>query len=205
MFRFMFLIMNTSDLLQIAVYLAVLLVTAPFLGGYIARVFSERCAFTFLAPIESAIYRLSGIDPKQEMHWLRYLGALLLLNGWGLLAIFLLQVFQGHLPLNPMHLKNVDPVLALNTAISFVTNTNWQAYSGESTLSYLSQMLGLTVQNFLSAATGMAVMLALGRGIVRRTAGTIGNFWSDLVKTHLYVLLPASLVLGVVLIGQGVV
>ncbi len=190
---------------QAIFYFAVLFGAAPFLGRYIAGVFSDNKPVQFLEPVETFLYKCTGIDHKSEMHWTRYLVAVLLLNLWGLIAVFALQIFQGHLPFNPQHLKGVEPLLAFNTAASFVTNTNWQAYSGESTLSYLVQMLGLTVQNFLSAATAMGVMLALARGIVRRNSGALGNFWSDIVKTTLYILLPLSLVFALVLVGQGVV
>ncbi len=197
--------MNKHDLLQVILFFAVLFGAAPVLGRYMAAVFTGNNPFRFLEPIESFLYRVSGVDAKTEMHWTNYLGALLLLNFWGLLAVFLLQIFQAHLPFNPQHLAGVEPLLAFNTAVSFMTNTNWQAYSGESTLSYLVQMLGLTVQNFLSAATGMGVLLALSRGIVRKNSGTIGNFWSDIVKTTLYILLPLSCLMAVLLVGQGVV
>jgi potassium-transporting ATPase potassium-binding subunit len=197
--------MHANELFQAALYFAVLFGIAPFLGGYIARVFAESGPFRFLAPVESFIFKCAGVDSKTEMHWTNYCGSLLMLNLIGLVVLFGLQLLQGYLPLNPQHLKGVEPLLAFNTAVSFVTNTNWQAYSGESTLSYLVQMMGLTVQNFLSAATGMAVMLALGRGLVRRNSGVIGNFWSDIVKTTLYILLPLTFLFAIVLAGQGVV
>jgi K+-transporting ATPase ATPase A chain len=197
--------MYKLELFQAVLYFIVLFGTAPFLGRYIAKVFTDSKPLTFLAPVERIIYRFSGIDPGREMHWTHYLGALLLFNGIGLVTVFIVQIAQGLLPLNPEHLKGVDPLLAFNTAVSFVTNTNWQAYSGESTMSYLVQMIGLTVQNFLSAATGLAVMVALARGIIRQKSGTIGNFWVDTVRATLYILLPLSVILAVILIGQGVV
>jgi K+-transporting ATPase ATPase A chain len=197
--------MDKHDLIQVVLYFAILFGTAPILGWYIAKVFSDIVPTRFLAPIEKVIYKFSGVDPKKEMHWTQYLWALLLFNGGSLIAVFGLQIFQGFLPLNPQHLKGVDPLLAFNTAVSFVTNTNWQAYSGESTLSFLVQMIGLSVQNFLSAATGMAVMVALTRGIVRQKSGTIGNFWVDIVRTTVYILLPLSLVFSLFLVSQGVV
>ncbi|MFA5903574.1 MAG: potassium-transporting ATPase subunit KdpA [Desulfobacula sp.] len=197
--------MNKHDLLQVILFFVVLFGSAPILGRYMAAVFKEINPFRFFEPVESFLYRVSGVDAKAEMHWTRYLGALLLLNLWGFLIVFLLQIFQAYLPFNPQHLTGVEPFLAFNTAVSFMTNTNWQAYSGESTLSYLVQMLGLTVQNFLSAATGMGVLLALSRGIIRKNSGTIGNFWSDIVKTTLYILLPLSFIMAVFLVSQGVV
>jgi K+-transporting ATPase ATPase A chain len=197
--------MYKLELLQVVLYFFVLFGTAPFLGRYIARVFTDSKPLTFLAPVERIIYRFSGIDSGREMHWTHYLGALLLFNGIGLVTVFIVQIAQGFLPLNPEHLKGVDPLLAFNTAVSFMTNTNWQAYSGESTMSYFVQMIGLTVQNFLSAATGLAVMVALARGLIRQKSGTIGNFWVDTVRATLYILLPLSVVLAVILIGQGVV
>lgn len=197
--------MNTQDLLQVILFFAVLFGTAPFLGRYMAAVFREIKPLGFLGAAESFLYRISGVDAKTEMHWTQYLSALLLFNFFGLLTVFLLQVFQGYLPFNPQHLTGVEPFLAFNTAVSFMTNTNWQAYSGESTLSFLVQMAGLTVQNFLSAATGMGVLLALSRGIVRKNSGTLGNFWSDIVKTTLYILLPLSFIMAVFLVSQGVV
>jgi K+-transporting ATPase ATPase A chain len=158
-----------------------------------------------LGPLERGLYRLGGIDPRAEMSWKLYCGSLLAFNLMGLLAVFSLQRLQYHLPLNPQHLPAPSWHLALNTAISFMTNTNWQAYAGETTLSYLSQFLGLTVQNFVSAATGIAVLAALSRGLVRHAMQTIGNFWTDLVRGTLYILLPLALVLAVVLVSQGVV
>jgi K+-transporting ATPase ATPase A chain len=197
--------MNKHELLQAALYFIVLFGIAPFLGQYIAKVFSDSRPISFLAPIENIIYTLSGVNPVREMHWKQYLWALLLFNGIGLIAVFGMQIAQGLLPLNPEHMRNVEPLLALNTAVSFVTNTNWQAYSGESSLGYLVEMIGLAVQNFLSAATAMAVMVALARGIVRRKSGVIGNFWVDTVRTTLYILLPLSIVLAIILMSQGVV
>ncbi len=185
----------------------ILLGLIPLLGSYMAKVFrGERSWFTpLLSPLERLTYRLGGINPKEEMGWKRYLKALLLFNLLGLVLLLLLQLLQGVLPLNPQGLPRVSWPIAINTAISFVTNTNWQAYSGETTMSYLTQMSGLTVQNFLSAATGNAALLALIRGISRRTAETIGNFWVDLVRTVVYLLLPLSLILALLLVSQGVI
>jgi K+-transporting ATPase ATPase A chain len=158
-----------------------------------------------LAPFEAWIYRLSGVNPQQEMRWTDYAIALLVFNLLGGLAVFGLQSLQASLPLNPQNLPNVSPDSAFNTAVSFATNTNWQGYGGEVTMSYLTQMLGLTVQNFVSAATGMATLVALIRGFTRRKADIIGNFWVDMTRSTLYILMPLSLVLALVLVGQGVV
>ncbi len=199
--------MTAPAFLQIAIYLITLLVLAKPLGIYMARVYQDqsvglnRC----LAGFEKLLYRLSGIEANQEMRWSQYALAMLSFNLVGLLAVYGLQRFQDLLPLNPQALSAISPDSALNTAISFVTNTNWQAYSGETTMSYLTQMLGLTVQNFVSAASGMAVLVALIRSFVRRNSIGIGNFWVDMTRSILYILLPLSLLLAVVLVGQGVV
>jgi len=158
-----------------------------------------------LAPIETLLYRLSGVQPNKEMHWLDYAIAMLLFNLLGTLTLFALQSLQASLPFNPQQLGNVVPDSAFNTAVSFVTNTDWQSYSGETSLSYLTQMLGLTVQNFLSAATGMSILVALIRGFARHNTELIGNFWVDLTRTILYILMPLSLILALALVGQGVV
>ena len=155
--------------------------------------------------LERLIYRLAGVGPTQEMTWKTYAVAMLLFNFAGFLVVYLLQRLQGVLPLNPQGLGAVTPDSSFNTAVSFATNTNWQGYGGETTMSYLTQMLGLTVQNFVSAAAGMAVLVAFIRGFARRSAETIGNFWVDLMRTTLYILLPLSLVLALVLVSQGVV
>lgn len=199
--------MTSNGLLQIAVYLAVLLALAKPLGGYMAQVYDNGPVglMRFLAPFETLLYRLSGVDPHQEMRWPDYVLALLVFNVLGVVLVLGLLTLQAYLPLNPQNLPGVSIDLAFNTAVSFVTNTNWQAYGGEATLSYLTQMLGLTVQNFVSAATGIAVLVALARGFARRNTDTIGNFWVDLTRGVLYILLPLSLILAVVLAGQGVV
>jgi K+-transporting ATPase ATPase A chain len=158
-----------------------------------------------LAPVETWLYRLSGVQPKQEMLWTDYAIAMLTFNLLGALTVFALQSLQASLPFNPQHLANVSPDSAFNTAVSFATNTDWQGYSGETTLSYFTQMLGLTVQNFLSAATGMATLVALIRGFARRNTDLIGNFWVDLTRSTLYILMPLSLILALALAGQGVV
>jgi K+-transporting ATPase ATPase A chain len=199
--------MNTHDWLQLVVYIAVLLALAKPLGAFMARVYQgERTPLDpLLRPIERLTYRAAGIRADEEMAWKVYAVATMLFNGLGLFAVYALQRLQADLPLNPQGLGAVAPDLAWNTAVSFATNTNWQGYGGETTMSYLTQMLGMTVQNFVSAATGMAVMVALIRGITRHTAQTVGNFWVDLTRTILYILLPLSLVLALALVSQGVV
>lgn len=190
----------------LVVYLAVLLAIAPFLGRYI-RIAMENGQSRLTAwgrPLEHSIYRLAGIDPQAEMGWKRYALAVLAFNILGIVAVYALQRLQGLLPLNPAGMGAVSPDSSLNTAISFVANTNWQGYGGESTMSYLTQMLALTVQNFVSAATGIAVLFALIRGLARHCSATLGNFWADMVRCTLYVLLPLSLVLALALVSQGV-
>ena len=199
--------MNTLDFVQIGLFLGVLTVSTPLLGNYMARVLTGDLprGLSWLGILERAVYRAGGCDPATEMRWPTYTWALLAFNAGGLLVVLGLQLMQHALPLNPQHLPNVSLALALNTAISFMTNTNWQAYSGEATLSYLVQMVGLTVQNFLSAATGIAVLMALTRGLVRRSGATLGNFWVDLVRATLFVLLPLAFLLALALMAQGVV
>lgn len=199
--------MKPGDVLQLVVFLVAMVALTPLLGGWMAKVFAgER---QFLSPLlgwlERLIYRVAQVDPKEEMPWRKYLWAVLSFNLFGLLALLGLQLGQVWLPLNPAGQANVDLSVALNTAISFVTNTDWQAYSGESSLSYLTQMLGLGVQNFFSAATGIVVLLALVRGLTRANTGTIGNFWADLVRSTVYILVPLSFVLALALVWQGVV
>jgi K+-transporting ATPase ATPase A chain len=199
--------MTANGAIQLGLYLVVLLALAKPLGAYMARVYEHRPigldrVFGWL---ERFIYRLIGVRPDAEMGWKTYATAMLTFNFVGLLAVYLLQRIQGLLPLNPQGFGAVSADSAFNTAVSFATNTNWQGYGGETTMSYLTQMLGLTVQNFLSAAAGMAVLAALIRGFARRSAKTIGNFWVDLVRTTLYILLPLSVVLALVLVSQGVV
>ncbi|MBS1213878.1 MAG: potassium-transporting ATPase subunit KdpA [Proteobacteria bacterium] len=198
--------MTGNSYLQIAVYVVTLLALAKPLGGYMARVYQgESLVNRWLASFEGLLYRVSGVDPQREMRWTTYAAAMLIFNLLGALAVFALQRLQAYLPLNPQGLPGVSPDSAFNTAVSFATNTNWQGYGGETTMSYFTQMLGLTVQNFVSAATGMAVLVALIRGFVRRNADTIGNFWVDLTRSTLYILLPLSLILALVLVSQGVV
>lgn len=199
--------MNANAGIEIVVYFAVLLALVKPLGWYMARVYrGESCGLDrVLSPLERLLYRLSGVRADGEMSWRQYAVAMLVFNLLGVVAVYGLQRAQGLLPLNPQKLGAVAPDLAFNTAISFASNTNWQAYSGESTLSYLTQMLGLTVQNFLSAATGMAVLVALIRGLSRKSVQTIGNFWVDMTRSTLYILLPLSFVLAIALVSQGVV
>jgi K+-transporting ATPase ATPase A chain len=199
--------MNALGIFQIVLYVAVLVALAKPLGAFMARVYQgER---TFLSPIlgavERVIYRLAGVDAHGESNWKRYAAAVLLVNFIGFLVVYLLQRFQDVLPFNPQDMAAVTPDSSFNTAVSFATNTNWQGYGGESTMSYLTQMLGLGVQNFLSAASGMAVLVALIRGFVRRQAGEIGNFYVDFTRSTLYILLPLSVILSIVLMSQGVV
>ena len=199
--------MTSNSYFQITIYILTLLVLAKPLGWYMAKVYEgEPVGLNrLLAPVESLIYRLSGVHPKEEMRWTDYAVSLLVFNLLGTLAVFVLQRMQAHLPFNPQNLPGVSPDSAFNTAVSFATNTNWQGYGGETTMSYLTQMLGLTVQNFVSAATGMAVLVALIRGFIRRNTSSIGNFWVDLTRSVLYILMPLSLILALALVGQGVV
>ena len=199
--------MTTNGLLQIALYLVLLTAGGWLLGRPIARALDgERPWLTrVLGPVERLIYRLAGADPVREMTWKEYALSFLLFNAAGLVAVYALLRVQGLLPLNPDQFPGTSPHLAFNTAVSFATNTNWQSYGGETTISTSSAMLALTVQNFVSAAAGIAVLMALVRGIMRRSAGTIGNFWADLVRGTLYVLLPMSLLLALALASQGVV
>jgi K+-transporting ATPase ATPase A chain len=199
--------MTGQGFLQIAVYVVALLAMAKPLGSYMARVYQDESVGLnrWFAGAERMLYRISGVKADQEMRWTQYAIALLVFNLAGLLAVYALQRFQDVLPLNPQALSAVSPDSAFNTAVSFATNTNWQGYSGEATMSYLTQMLGLTVQNFVSAASGMAVLVALIRGFTRRNTNTIGNFWVDMTRSTLYILLPLSLILAMVLVGQGVV
>ncbi len=199
--------MTTNGVLQLVLYVVVLLALAKPLGAYMARVYEGRrlALGRVLGGLERLIYRLCGVRPDEEMGWKTYAVAMLLFNFVGFLAVYLLQRLQGVLPLNPQGLGAVSPDSSFNTAVSFATNTNWQGYGGETTMSYLTQMLALTVQNFVSAAAGMATLVAFIRGFARRSAETIGNFWVDLTRTTLYILLPLSLVLALALVSQGVV
>ena len=199
--------MTQNAYLQLAIYMVVLLALAKPLGSYMARVYEGKSfgLDRLLGPIEKLIYRLCGIHPGQEMNWKVYTVAMLLFNFFGLLVVYALQRWQDLLPLNPQGFASITPDSAFNSAISFASNTNWQGYGGETTMSYLTQMLGLAVQNFVSAASGMATLIALIRGFARHTSETIGNFWADLVRTTLYILLPLALILALIQISQGVV
>ncbi len=199
--------MTANGYLQLALYFAVLLALAWPLGIYMQRVYEGDLPVyvRWLGPVERALYRICSVRAEEDMHWTRYAFAFLCFNLLGVLVVYALQRLQGVLPLNPAGMAATTPDLAFNTAASFATNTNWQSYGGEATMSYLTQMLGLAVQNFLSAASGMATLIALVRGFVRREASGVGNFWVDIVRSTLYVLLPLSLIFAVVLVGQGVV
>lgn len=190
-----------------AIFILLLFIAIPLIGHYMAMIFTDgpKKPIPILSHLENWIYRLCGIQPNQEMTWKKYAKAMLYFNAIGLIFLFLLQLLQGWLPLNPQHFPAVEPALAFNTAVSFITNTNWQAYGGENTMSYLTQMMGLTVQNFVSAATGNAVLLALIRGISRKATIIIGNFWVDLTRTVVYLLLPLSIILALILVSQGVI
>lgn len=198
--------MNSHDILLIAAFLALVLVPAPFLGRFYYKVMEGQRTFLspIFLPVERLIYRACGIDPDVQQDWKGYTVALLAFNLAGLALLFAILMLQGLLPLNPQNLPGLEWTLAFNTAVSFVTNTNWQAYSGEASLSYLSQMLGLTVQNFVSAAVGLAVLVALARGISRKSTHHLGNFWVDLTRATLYGLLPLCLILALLLVWQGV-
>ena len=199
--------MTINGLAQIALFFGVLIVLIKPLGWYMARVHEGKpCGLDrVLGPVERSLYRLCGVRSHEEMTWKTYAVAMLLFNGFGLLALYLLQRIQGFLPLNPQTFGAVAPDLAFNTAASFTTNTNWQAYGGESTMSHLTQMIGLAVQNFVSAATGIAILVALIRGLARRGSQTIGNFWVDLVRSTLYILLPLAMIVALLLVSQGTV
>ncbi|OHX14416.1 potassium-transporting ATPase subunit KdpA [Chromobacterium sphagni] len=199
--------MTTPAMLQLGLFLAVLLALAWPLGAYMTRIMQGENpgAVRLFAPLERAFYRLAGIQQDEEMGWRGYTVALILFNVLGALAVYALQRLQGMLPFNPQAMAAVSPDSSFNTAVSFITNTNWQGYGGETTMSYLTQMLGLTVQNFLSAATGAAVVIALIRGFIRHSSSKIGNFWVDVTRLTLYILLPLSLVLALVFTQQGAI
>jgi potassium-transporting ATPase potassium-binding subunit len=199
--------MSINIIIQITIFLSILLLTVKPLGIYMARIYEGKPAGlnVLLAPVERWIYRLTRVNPMQGMSWKTYAVAVMLFNVLGIISVYILQRLQCFLPLNPMSMPKVAPDLAFNTAMSFATNTNWQSYGGETTLSYFTQMLGLTVQNFVSAATGMAVLIAVIRGFIQKQIETIGNFWVDLVRSLLYILLPLSIILSLVLVSQGVV
>lgn len=198
--------MHSYDYALILAFFVLVLLPAPWLGRFYYKMMEgQRTWMTpVLGPVENVCYRIAGVDPNSEQSWVKYMLALLAFNLAGFVILFAILLFQQYLPLNPQHLPGQEWTLAFNTAVSFVTNTNWQSYSGEASLSYLSQMVGLTVQNFVSAATGLAVLIALCRGISRRSTKTLGNFWADMTRATLYGLLPLCLVLAVFLVWQGV-
>jgi potassium-transporting ATPase potassium-binding subunit len=198
--------MSLNGWIQIAVYFAVLTALVVPLGRFMARVFEgERTFLTpVLRPVEIGLYRVAGVDETREQHWITYTVAMLLFNAAGFLLVYALQRFQAMLPLNPADMSAVAPDLSFNTAVSFTTNTNWQNYGGESTMSYLTQMAALTTQNFVSAATGIALLIALIRAFARTSMQTVGNFWVDLTRSTLYVLLPLAIIGALILVWQGV-
>jgi K+-transporting ATPase ATPase A chain len=198
---------KSQDWILLFSFIGILCLTTPALGSWLARVFQgeKHILKPLLGWLENSIYKVSAINPAEEMSWKTYACALLLFSFWGFLTTFLVLIFQGYLPLNPQNFPDLSTALAFNTAVSFGTNTNWQAYAGESTMSNLSQMIVLTVHNFLSAASGIAVLLALARGLAAVGKTTIGNFWADLVRSTVYILLPLSTIYALFLVGQGVV
>jgi K+-transporting ATPase ATPase A chain len=199
--------MTSNDIFQIALYFGVLFLLAKPLGVYMARIYEGEAFWPtrVLGPVEQLFYRLCGIEAGEEMDWKQYTIAVLVFSTAGVFLLYLVQRVQGILPLDPQKFTGVSPDSSFNTAVSFITNTNWQGYGGESTMSYLTQMAGLAVQNFLSAAAGMAVLVAMIRGFTRHASKTIGNFWVDLTRGTLYILLPLSLIFSVLLVSQGVV
>src|SRR5246127_3160370 len=197
--------MTISGWIQIALFsVIVILITRP-LGGYLTRVFAGERTFLspVLRPVERAVYWCCGVDEKEEQHWLTYAVAMLFFSIVGFLTLYALQRLQWYLPFNPQGQSGVEESLAFNTSVSFVTNTNWQSYVPETTMAYLFQMAGLTVHNFVSAATGIALALALIRGFARREAKAIGNFWTDLTRCTLYILLPISILVALFFVWQG--
>jgi potassium-transporting ATPase potassium-binding subunit len=199
--------MTINDTIQVVLFFGILIGLTPVLGKYMSQVFlgKNHILRPVLGWLEKFCYKFIGVNPDEETNWKSYTFGLLIFNLIGLVFVFLIQIFQTVLPLNPAHLPNVTWHSAFNTSVSFMTNTNWQGYAGETSLSYFVQMIGLTVQNFVSAATGIAVLLALVRGLSRKTTDKLGNFWTDLTRSTLYVLLPLSILLGILLVGQGVV
>jgi len=199
--------MATEDLIFILILLVVTVVLAVPIGKYMSKVFTGQRTFMtpIMQPVERFIYRLVGVDENEEMNWKRYAYSLIVFNIIAILFLFTLQLLQGYLPLNPEGFPGVRWDTALNTAISFVTNTNWQSYAGETTMSYLTQMMGLAVQNFVSAAVGIAAVLVLIRGFIRKNTENLGNFWVDMTRSVLYILLPLSVILALLLVSQGVV
>lgn len=199
--------MTSNGILQIVFYLAVLLLLVKPLGVFMARVLQRERTFLdpILEPVEKLLYRIARIDPNEEMDWKENAVAMLLFNFIGFVFVYALQRLQQFLPLNPQEMAAITPDSSFNTAVSFSTNTNWQGYGGETTMSYLTQMLALTVQNFISAASGIAVLALFIRGLARHSAKTLGNFWVDMTRSTLYILLPLSIVLSFILVSQGVI
>src|SRR6516165_11240952 len=206
--------MTLIGILQILIFFAVVLALTKPIGTFMYRVFEGERTFLhpILRPLERLIYRLSGVREDEEQTWIRYSASLISLSIFSFLCVYLLQRFQGHLPLNPMHFSTpqaptgatpMTPDLAYNTAVSFVTNTNWQSYSPDTTMSYFTQMTALAVQNFISAAVGIAVAVALIRGFARHTTKTIGNFWADVVRCTIYILLPVCVLTTIFFVSQG--
>jgi K+-transporting ATPase ATPase A chain len=199
--------MAITDLIFILILLFATIILAVPIGKYMSKVYTGQKTFMtpIMLPVEHFIYRIVGVNENEEMNWRKYAYALIVFNIIAIIFVFALQILQGFLPLNPQHMPGVKWDTALNTAISFVTNTNWQSYAGETTMSYLTQMLGLAVQNFVSAAVGMATILVLIRGFTRKNTENLGNFWVDMTRSILYILLPLSIIFAVILVSQGVV
>src|SRR5712675_1457379 len=199
--------MTANGWFQISFFLLVIFLVTKPLGVFMTRVFSREKTFLdpMLRPIEKLVYRLTGVDEKREMRWTEYAVAMLLFSGVSMALLYLIERTQKWLPFNPQKFANVDPALAFGTAASFTTNTNWQAYSGETTMSYFTQMAGLAYHNFVSAAAGLAVAISFIRGVAQKEKDTLGNFWVDLVRGRLWVLLPICMVGALVLVSQGVV
>src|SRR5690349_20368186 len=193
--------MQTNELTQLLLYFGALIGLTPVLGRFMARVFERQKS----GRLEALVYRLSRVDANEEMSWKRYFFAVVIFNVVGILSLMAVEMTQASLPCNPQKFPNIPWALALNTAVSFITNTNWQAYSGENTMSYFTQMAGLTVHNFLSAATGIAILVALARGLKRASAKTLGSFWVDPTRATLYVLLPFAAAVAILLASQGVI
>src|SRR5437773_7857304 len=195
--------MTPNGWIQIAIFAAILIALARPLGGYMTAVFEGRV--TFLRPVERVFYRLCGTKESEEQHWLTYGFGMLVFHVVGFASLYALQRLQNYLPFNPQDQSAISPDSSFNTAVSFTTNTNWQSYTPETTMSYLTQMAGLATHNFFSAAAGIAIAIALIRRFARHTAQTIGNFWVDLVRAMVYVLLPLSLVIALLFVSQGVI
>src|ERR1700749_1226499 len=197
--------MTVNGWIQIALYCVILIALTKLFGGYLVRVFNgERTLLSLvLGWLERGIYRLSSVNPKEEQHWLTYGLAMFAFSAAGFIVLYAIQRLQGVLPLNPQRFPGIEPSSAFNTSVSFISNTNWQSYVPETTMSYLTQMAGLTMHNFVSAATGIALAVALVRGFARRSAQGVGNLWADLVRCTLYILLPISIVVGLFFVWQG--